>query len=349
MIGGGDSRSTLRSGAIVHVQELVSRRNPFPDVPWAFSAGELLGRCGAASGGAELADRLRWDRGVLCLGAEQDGAELFITCRDAWAWLLFFNLRLARRDVTELPHEQLVVWANNQVRRTGRWRRLPEALASFALAKGLFCVGRRHGTAVFPVALVLRLALDSSCGRVGEVVEDFAAGDGWRAQSQNTAEQAVEKVLDRLRPRERWAVSVRDGLEPDSQTLAELGLEQGISRERVRQIYLKGKKRLRHPRIFPLALTGLLRAVVEQSGSLLFCRQGRAGADAAFLAERCGVPSVQLPGALLVGMAPPDFEGSGAAARPARRAILRAGEQFLSAGDMEMLEDELAATAVLLR
>ena len=65
---------------------------------------------------------------------------------------------------------------------------------------------------------------------------------------QKVLKEQVLKALGTLTPRERDVLTMRYGLEDgDPRTLAEIGQELGITRERVRQIEAKAIRKLRHP------------------------------------------------------------------------------------------------------
>jgi RNA polymerase primary sigma factor len=58
----------------------------------------------------------------------------------------------------------------------------------------------------------------------------------------------IEGVLSTLTPRERRVVELRFGLDGDKlYTLSEIGVELGVTRERIRQIETKALRKLRHP------------------------------------------------------------------------------------------------------
>ena len=69
---------------------------------------------------------------------------------------------------------------------------------------------------------------------------------------QRAMQVALRKVLDKLlgdlRPREREIVVQRFGLETGvPRTLEDIGIEYGVTRERIRQIEAKALQKLRHP------------------------------------------------------------------------------------------------------
>ena len=68
---------------------------------------------------------------------------------------------------------------------------------------------------------------------------------------------AVDEALSTLTPREEKVIRDRYGLVARGKTLAEVGKEQGVSRERIGQIQAKALRKLRHPRLSKV-IKGLL-------------------------------------------------------------------------------------------
>ena len=83
--------------------------------------------------------------------------------------------------------------------------------------------------------------------RLGDLIADEMATSPEQAATEELLRQDVERVLGLLTPRERMVLKLRFGLEGDGHqhTLAEVGDELGISRERVRQIEGQALHKLR--------------------------------------------------------------------------------------------------------
>jgi RNA polymerase primary sigma factor len=86
----------------------------------------------------------------------------------------------------------------------------------------------------------------------GSHLGDFIEGRGTlapaEAASYRVLRQQVEEVLESLSERESKVLQLRFGLEDGrSRTLEEVGLDFGVTRERIRQIEAKALRKLRHP------------------------------------------------------------------------------------------------------
>ncbi len=82
---------------------------------------------------------------------------------------------------------------------------------------------------------------------LGDVLEDGTALAPYEAAAAALEREALLTQLARLTDRERQVLERRFGLIAGPQTLAELGEELEITRERVRQIEAKALSKLRHP------------------------------------------------------------------------------------------------------
>jgi RNA polymerase primary sigma factor len=115
-------------------------------------------------------------------------------------------------------------------------------------------------TGLLPKKIALLLKLSSSgavsfekpVGEEGGQLGDFIADQTiLQPEEQSTASLLREKLsrtLESLTPRERRVIELRFGLDNEySRTLAEVGTELGLSKERIRQIEKEALAKLRHP------------------------------------------------------------------------------------------------------
>jgi RNA polymerase primary sigma factor len=108
------------------------------------------------------------------------------------------------------------------------------------------------------IALLLKLSssepnsLETPVGEEGSQLGDFIADQAiLQPEEQSTASllrEKLSKTLESLTPRERRIIELRFGLDNEySRTLAEVGTELGLSKERIRQIEKEALAKLRHP------------------------------------------------------------------------------------------------------
>jgi len=115
-------------------------------------------------------------------------------------------------------------------------------------------------TGLLPKKIALLLKLSSSgsvsfekpVGEEGSQLGDFIVDQTiLQPEEQSTASLLREKLsrtLESLTPRERRVIELRFGLDNEySRTLAEVGTELGLSKERIRQIEKEALAKLRHP------------------------------------------------------------------------------------------------------
>lgn len=96
------------------------------------------------------------------------------------------------------------------------------------------------------------VSLDTPVGEDGSQLGDFIADQTiLQPEEQSTASllrEELSKTLESLTPRERRIIELRFGLGNEySRTLAEVGTELGLSKERIRQIEKEALAKLRHP------------------------------------------------------------------------------------------------------
>jgi RNA polymerase primary sigma factor len=108
-------------------------------------------------------------------------------------------------------------------------------------------VRRTLEASMHPLSLEMPVGQDGE-GRMGDFIEDERLATPAEAAAQAMLREQIEEVLDKLPERERKIIQLRYGLKDGKyRTLEEVGVEFGITRERIRQIEAVALRKLRHP------------------------------------------------------------------------------------------------------
>jgi RNA polymerase primary sigma factor len=99
-----------------------------------------------------------------------------------------------------------------------------------------------------PTSLDLPVGEDRDA-TLGDLVEATDAVDPHAVVEASALRKTIAEALEELTPREQRILRLRFGIgDTDDRTLAEIGEELGVTRERIRQIEAKALEKLRHPR-----------------------------------------------------------------------------------------------------
>jgi RNA polymerase primary sigma factor len=100
-----------------------------------------------------------------------------------------------------------------------------------------------------PLSLDLPISVEGD-SVLGDYIEDRESPDPDEVTSLSLLRQYLDQILEKLPPREAQILKLRFGLtNGEKQTLREVGLKIGVSRERIRQIETQAIRRLREPEI----------------------------------------------------------------------------------------------------
>jgi RNA polymerase primary sigma factor len=108
-------------------------------------------------------------------------------------------------------------------------------------------VRRTLEASMHPLSLEMPVGQEGE-GCMGDFIEDDRLATPAEAAAQTMLREQIEEVLGRLPERERKIIQLRYGLKDGKyRTLEEVGVEFGITRERIRQIEAVALRKLRHP------------------------------------------------------------------------------------------------------
>lgn len=104
-----------------------------------------------------------------------------------------------------------------------------------------------RGVVKEPVSLDMPI-VEGEEGRLAEMLEDKTASSPWEATARMDLYAKVDSLLKTLNPREERILRKRFGIGDESEhTLDEVGVDFGVTRERIRQIEAAALKKLRSP------------------------------------------------------------------------------------------------------
>ncbi|MGQ9925798.1 MAG: RNA polymerase sigma factor RpoD [Chloroflexaceae bacterium] len=124
----------------------------------------------------------------------------------------------------------------------------PEEIAE-AMGISAGKVRRTLEASMHPLSLEMPVGQEGE-GRMGDFIEDERISTPAEAAAASMLREQIEEVLQKLPERERKIIQLRYGLKDGRyRTLEEVGVEFGITRERIRQIEALALRKLRHPHL----------------------------------------------------------------------------------------------------
>jgi len=124
----------------------------------------------------------------------------------------------------------------------------PEEIAE-AMGISAGKVRRTLEASMHPLSLEMPVGQEGE-GRMGDFIEDDRISTPSEAAAAAMLHEQIEEVLQKLPERERKIIQLRYGLKDGRyRTLEEVGVEFGITRERIRQIEAVALRKLRHPHL----------------------------------------------------------------------------------------------------
>ncbi len=138
--------------------------------------------------------------------------------------------------------------ASHKLQQTMQREPTPEEIAD-SMGMSSSKVRRTLEASMHPLSLEMPVGQEGE-GRMGDFIEDDRISTPAEAAAASMLRQQLEEVLLKLPERERKIIQLRYGLKDGRyRTLEEVGVEFGITRERIRQIEAVALRKLRHPHL----------------------------------------------------------------------------------------------------
>jgi len=220
----------------------------------------------------------------------------FISKKRLFQWFCKLNLRLAQTKQIRLSKHQLAMLMSflciNE-----RWDNPPTEVIQFGKQFGFIGSAWTDNQYVFPLAYVLSFMPNYlSKVTIKYILEDISKDIiDISLPFKQLAQESVQKGFSCFRERECYIIKAREGfLTGKKMTLEWIGINKGITRERVRQIESKLWHRLRHPAHAPTFSIALIYNIMSKQGSLIIPANSSEALTIRFLAKCAGVPYITL-------------------------------------------------------
>lgn len=197
----------------------------------------------------------------------------YLSKQTLFIWYCRTNLKLAKLKIFQIRESQLD-YCLTSLCRCERFRYNSSNIISFGKKYGFIddtdCCDYQY---IFPIAYILSFMKGEKPYRViNTIIEKISFQQEIdNINYWNLSQEFVNKGLACLRGREGYIIKSREGLLTSKKlTLNEIGINENITRERVRQIERKAWKKLTHYSVSYLFATALLSHIIYMKGCLVF-------------------------------------------------------------------------------
>ena len=221
--------------------------------------------------------------------------ERYIAKATLYRWFVGLNIRLTRVGVHALSERQLLSKMNS-LRLDGTWSHPPPEYIGLGESCGL--VGHLEGQDrySFPISTVMSFLSPIITEAAERYLLDTPHDAGVRGRAEQLITEQLRTSLENLfDSREQYVMVRRHGiLGCEAMTLEEIGQRLGCTRERIRQIQVKCRKRIQQHRFRSRLALLLVIYTVSREGSLLLS-SSRIQPEIEFICECLGVPLWSFP------------------------------------------------------
>jgi hypothetical protein len=257
-----------------------------------FTSQDLSRFTGQSINDEALRNVVRRDSRFIWLESGHANEKIFVAKNTLFRWFIALNFRLAG-DPKPLTTGELTRSMSLHCRGV-QWESLPPKVERFGRRLGLCLAARTTGRYVFPLAQIL---WSIGAKKTTVTILEALANDRSRSHALHEPLAAwVDEALSLLTRREAHIVRERVGLGGQApKSLGQIGDAWNITRERVRQIELKARGRLDHPRCKRSLICALVCDVIRRRGSLVVRTDSPDEPLRTFITECVGVPRAEFP------------------------------------------------------
>ena len=284
--------------------------NIFAQYLRCFTLEELADFVDSDSDNETLKHALLADSRFVQLEERDSNQKHFISNRSLFQWFCKWSVRLAQVKRTRLDKRQLTLLMSS-LRINGRWNTPPTEAIQFGSHFGFVAPAYTADQYVFPIAYILSFMshnlAEFTTSRIIESISLDTTDLNWSFE--RLAQESIQKGFSHFTENECYVIKAREGiLTGKKMTLEQVGVHEGVTRQRVNQIEPKLWRRLRHPVRVRDFSTALICSVISKQGSLIVPKDSPERFLSSFLAKCVGVPQAEFPYSkkLILGASPKD-------------------------------------------
>ena len=243
-----------------------------------------------------LKHALLTDSRFMQLEEENSNKKYFISKIKLFQWFCQLNLKLALAKQSRLSKHQFIMQLNSLYIKD-RWDTTPTEVIQFGKQFGFIGSAWTDNQYIFPLAYVLSFMPNYlSKITIKYILEDISKDIiDINLPFKQLAQESIQKGFSCFKERECYIIKAREGLLTGKKmTLEWIGINKGITRERVRQIESKLWHRLRHQAHVPPFSRALIYNIMSNQGSLMFKADSSEVLTISFLSKCSGVPVVRI-------------------------------------------------------
>jgi len=284
--------------------------NTFAQYVRCFTLKELTDFADSDSDTETLKHALLADSRFAQLEERDSNQKHYISNRSLFKWFCRLSIRLARAKQTRLDKRQLALLMSS-LRIDDRWNSPPTEAIQFGNHLGFLAPAYTTDQYVLPIAHILSFMphnlSEFTTSRIMEAISLDTIDLNWSFE--HLAQESIQNGFSHFNENECYVIKAREGiLTGKKMTLEQVGVHEGVTRQRVNQIESKLWRRLRHPVRVRDFSTALICSVISKQGNLIVPKDSPERFLSSFLAKCVGVPQAEFPYSkkLILGASPKD-------------------------------------------